>query len=264
MREKEYNNIVMKAYQYVQDFSVKYYECDFKDEIKISTVLAYLEEVACASADELGFGYSYIREKGYAFVVSGICVEFDTTIAQGETVRLITWPTPPTHVVFGREYRLCANDGTSLANASSRWCMLDSNTGKILSSKLLTEQDYSTYNTAKALEKVCWKLPALQSEEAKQCFSMTVANSEYDHNMHVNNTRYADYCMNVFSVAELAQKQLKRFTISYVKQCFEGDTLRFYRQETGENRYLVSGINQKDETVVQAEIVFTEKERAQE
>ncbi len=254
----------MKAYEYVQDFSVKYCECNFKDEIKISTVLAYLEEVACASADELGFGYSYIRDKGYVFVVSGISVEFDRMIEQGETVRLTTWPTPPSHVVFGREYRLCTEDGTGVANASSRWCMLDRNTGKILSSKLLTEQDYSTYNTARVLENVCWKLPVLQRERAKLCFSTTVANSEYDHNMHVNNTRYADYCMNVFSVAELTEKQLKRFTISYVKQAFEGETLRFYRQETEKNGYLVSGINEKEETVVQAEILFMEKKGAQE
>ena len=252
----------MKPYEYLQNFDVKYYESDFKDEIKISTVLAYLEEVACASADELGFGYSYIRERGYAFVVSGICVEFHRTIAQGEHICVSTWPTPPTHVVFGREYRLCGIHGEVLANASSRWCMLDKNTGKILSSKLLVEQDYSTYNKAKALENVAWKLPAMDKNKAKECFVITIANSEYDHNFHVNNTRYADYCMNVFTIAELAKKCLKRFTICYQKQCYEGETLRFYRFETDKNVYLVCGNNEREETVVQAEIVFTEKDNA--
>lgn len=252
----------MKPYEYLQNFDVKYYESDFKDEIKISTVLAYLEEVACASADELGFGYSYIRKRGYAFVVSGLCVAFNRAIHQGERVCVSTWPTPPTHVVFGREYRVCTSAGEVIANASSRWCMLDKKTGKILSSKLLTEQDYSTYNQTKALDNVTWKLPAFDKEQAKKRFVITIANSEYDHNFHVNNTRYADYCMNVFSVSELAQKRLERFTISYQKQCYEGERLCFYRFEKEKNVYLVCGYNEREETVVQAEIVFTEKDNA--
>ena len=214
------------------------------------------------SADELGFGYSFIREKGYAFMVSSICVEFNRAIAQGEHLEVSTWPTPPTHVVFGREYRVCTTEGEVLANASSRWCMLDRTTGKILSSKLLTEQDYSTYNTAKALDNVRWKLPGLQKELASERFVIKLANSEYDHNMHINNTRYADYCLNVFTVSELSKRSLKRFTISYQRQCFEGEILRFYRQEIEDNVYLVCGYNEKDETVVQAEIVFWEKENA--
>jgi hypothetical protein len=65
--------------------------------------------------------------------------------------------------------------------------------------------------------------------------------------------------MNVFTVSELAQTAVKRFTISYSKQCFEGETLRFYRMQMGEKTYLVCGFNEKDEAVVQAEIVFGER-----
>ena len=39
-------------------------------------VLAYLEEVACSSADELGFGYAFVKPRGYAFMVTNICCEF--------------------------------------------------------------------------------------------------------------------------------------------------------------------------------------------
>ena len=49
--KKYYTVIAMKKYEYVQDFFVKYCDVDFKDELKVSTTLAYFEEVACASAD---------------------------------------------------------------------------------------------------------------------------------------------------------------------------------------------------------------------
>ena len=85
---------------------------------------------------------------------------------------------------------------------------------------------------------------------------MTVRNSEYDHNMHVNNTRYADYCFNCFTLQELADKKLQSLAITYVKQCREDETLRFYRKEIADGVYLVQGVNEARDIVVQAKIAF--------
>ena len=46
----------MEKYQHNQTFKIKYCDVDFKDELKPSVALALMEEVACSSADELGFG----------------------------------------------------------------------------------------------------------------------------------------------------------------------------------------------------------------
>jgi len=248
----------MKPYEHIKNFTVKYCDVDFKDELKTSSVLAYLEEVACSSADELGFGYAFIKPCGYAFMVSNICCEFLQPIPLGENIQVKTWPNPPSHVIFGREYQIYLEKGDLALNASSRWCMIDIATGKLLPSKVLDDQDYSTYNTAKAIENVKWKIPTFTPEEGELKFALTIANSEYDHNMHVNNTRYADYCFNCFSVAELSERKLKRFAISYVRQCKEGDTLRFYLKRGEDGCYLAHGFNDKNELVVQSQITFEE------
>ncbi len=245
----------MNIYEHKKEFFAKYCEVDFKDELKVSTMLSYMEEVACSSADELGFGYAYVKPKGYAFMVSNLALECIEPVPLGELVTVKTWPTPPTHVVFGREYQFLSPTGKVYLNATSRWCLIDMSTGKLLQSKVLTEQDYSTYNPTRVLEGVQWKIPTFSKEEGEEKFRLRIANSEYDHNMHVNNTRYADYCMNCFSVEELMQKRLKSFTISYIKQCKEGETLSFYRKEY-EDGYLVQGMNEQEERVVAARIQF--------
>lgn len=248
----------MKPYEHIKEFSIKYCDADFKDEIKPSVVLSLMEEVACSSADELGFGYTYIKPRGYAFMVSNICCEFLRPVLLGDRVKVKTWPLPPSHVIFGREYQFLSKEGETLINASSRWCLIDMASGKLVQSKVIENQDYSTYNTAKTIENVKWKIPTFKQEEAELKFQLTIANSEYDHNMHVNNTRYADYCFNCFSVAELAEKKLRSFSISYVKQCREGETLRFYRKLDEDGAYLVHGFNEKGEIVVQSRIYFEE------
>ncbi len=251
---------VMKPYEHSREFQIKYCDADFKDEMKVSVALSLLEEVACSSADELGFGYSYVKPKGYAFMVTNICMEFYRPVLLGETIAIKTWPNPPSYVVFGREYQMVSLSGELLVNATSRWCLVDMKSGKILPSKMIDNQDYATYNTARVLENVKWKIPAFQQNDGELKFTLTVANSEYDHNMHVNNTRYADYCLNCFSVAELADRSLKKFSISYVKQCHEGDVLRFYRMQEENGAFLVQGVNERQEIVVQAQIVFEKSE----
>ena len=248
----------MKAYQHIQEFSIKYCESDFKDEIKPSVVLSLMEEVACASADELGFGYAFIKPRGYAFMVTNIRCEFLRSVRLGDRVKVKTWPLPPSHVIFGREYQFVNEMDETLINASSRWCLIDTASGKLLQSKVIENQDYSTYNTAKAIECVVWKIPSFKQDEGELKFELTIANSEYDHNMHVNNTRYIDYCFNCFSIAELATKKVKAFSVSYLKQCREGETLRFYRKQLENGVYLVQGFNGLWETVVQAKIEFEE------
>ena len=157
----------MGIYEHKQNFTVKYCDADFKDELKVSALLAYLEEVACSSADELGFGYAYVKPRGYAFMVSNICCEFMKPITLGERITLKTWTTPPTHVIFGREYQVDAQSGELAMNASSRWCLRDMNTGKLLPSKMIDNQDYSTYNTTKLMENVRWKIPSFSTSLSK-------------------------------------------------------------------------------------------------
>ena len=246
----------MKVYEHSAEFKIKYCDVDFKDEMKMSVGLALMEEVACSSADELGFGYEYIKPRGYAFMVTNIHCEFFSPICLGETVVVKTWPTPPSRVIFGREYQFLSGKGKILANATSRWCLFDLNEGKLLPSKLIDNQDYSTYNTRKLFEDVRWKIPVFPKEEGELRYIMTVANSAYDHNMHVNNTCYADYCLNCFSVEELSKMNLKKISITYVKQCTEGDVLKFYRKTSEDGTHLVQGINAKDELVVQSSLSF--------
>ena len=247
----------MELYEHKNDFIIKYCDSDFKDEMKLSVALALMEEVACSSADELGFGYAFVKPRGYAFMVSNICMEFIKPISLGDKTQVKTWPLIPTRATFGREYQFLLN-GEVAINASSRWCLIDINEGKILPSKAIDNQDYTTYNSTRVMENVVWKIPSFSIEEGELRFEMVVANSEYDHNMHVNNTRYADYCLNCFTIAELSAKKLKKFSITYAKQCKEGDKLYFYRKPLEDGGFLVQGFNQNQETVVQAAVCFEE------
>ncbi len=248
----------MELFVHEKTFDVRYRDVDFKDELKPSSAFSYFEEVASLSADKIGLGMDFLKPKGYAFVLSNVVCEFLRPIKHGESIVARTWPLPPSFATFGREY-LLLSDGETVAKASSRWCLLDFASGKLLTAKAVDNQDYSRYKTEKVFESVCWKIPAFPLEEGLLSFATTVANSEYDHNFHVNNTRYIDYFFNCFSVAELAERTPKNVSVSYVKQCREGDCLSFYRKKTDKNTFLLLGVNQNGETVATGVVEFAEK-----
>lgn len=249
-------NTDMNVYEHIREFDVRYCDVDFKDELKPSAMLAYFEEAACSSADELGFGYARLKPMGFTFMLTNIRCRLYRPVLLGARVTVKTWPTPPSYVVFGREYKILSEGGECLADATSRWCVVDLKNGKVQPSKVFPEQDYASYNRARALDCNRWKFPAYPADEGEPRFSMTVANSEYDHNMHVNNTRYADYCFNCFSLKELAARSLKEFSLGYLRQCREEDGLLFVRREAEEGVFQVEGFNEAGENVVQSEIRF--------
>ena len=71
---------------------------------------------------------------------------------------------------------MLSKSGDLLLNASSRWCLVDMKTGKLLPSKAIDNQDYSTYNTSRVFENVQWKIPVFKREEGELKFTITIAN----------------------------------------------------------------------------------------
>ena len=47
-------------YRHIKSYELRYTDVDAFDNLKLSSLLSFLEESACLSADELGFGYDDI------------------------------------------------------------------------------------------------------------------------------------------------------------------------------------------------------------
>ena len=132
----------MAHYRCEESYKTDFCDVDFKDELKISALLSRFESIASKSADELKFGYKYLKEHGYAFFLAEIRCVLSRAVPLYETLSLRTWPTPPSYVVFGREYEGYAESGEKILSATSRWCAVDFSTGKLLTPKAFPEQDY--------------------------------------------------------------------------------------------------------------------------
>ena len=216
----------MKVYCCTQEFTLRHSDFDFKDELKLSAYLALAQEIAGTSADELGFGYADLKPKDMGFIIVNTYCEILRPVRLGEQVKVESWPLPPRHGIFERAYRVSVS-GEVRANLSSRWCLVDLKTFSLLGAEALgAAHENCPYRQEKTVEVPAWKIPKLDG--GKEIYALRVGNSQCDHYLHANNTRYADFFCDCFSMEELS-RPVKSFQIAYVKQAKEGQELSLYR-----------------------------------
>lgn len=220
-------------YRNIHEYELRYTDFDAWDNLKLSSLLSVLEESACFSADELGFGYNVIKPLDIGFILANWYIEFIREVKLGEKLTVHTWPVKPKNTIFLRDFELYVN-GEKVGVASSRWCMIDTKSFNILPvSTFFKKEDLETYNTERSVQFSSWKIPKIT--DGAECGKRKIALSDYDHYNHMNNTKYADVFIDAFDYDELKGKKFKSFQITYSKQCKCGDTVCLTRKltETG-------------------------------
>lgn len=246
--------IDMSVYSHKRSFNLRYTDNDFQDELSVSALLSIVQQTACTSADELGFGYDDLKPKNIGFLVINNYGEIYTQPRIGETVTVETWPLPPRRVFFERHYRVTGDDGRCISALASRWCMVDLNKFTILPPEALGEvHARCPYRAEKSVEVPSWRIEKL-GETGKEAYRMSVRASHCDHYFHANNTRYADFFLDCFSMEELKSRTVKSFSIAYHKQAREGAELSFVRKDAGNTSVLEARC--EGETLSQFSVTF--------
>lgn len=219
----------MSDYQHTKTYPLRYSDFDFKDELTAGALLSLVQESACLSADELGFGYDDLRPRRLGFIVVFTYCELVRPVRLGEALTVETWPLPPRHVIFERDYRVKAGEEI-VAKLASRWCLVDLNTFSLLQPDALKETHERCPYRAEQTVTADWKIQKLRGE-GREVRRMTVGVGHCDHYLHANNARYADFFFDCFTMEELAARRVKSFRIAYVKQAKPGSELVFYRKD---------------------------------
>lgn len=241
-------------YRNIKEYQLRYTDVDAFDNLRLSSLLSFLQESACLSADELGFGYDDLAPANFGFIVVNWYIELFKNIKLGDVLTVHTWPLKPKHLIFLRDFELyCGSEKVGVGTA--RWCMID--TKKFMpapASLFFPENFFDGYNTERSIDFKDWKIPAVKSGE--KVYSRKVRFSDYDHYFHVNNTKYADFMFDVFTVDELRNKCVSSVQITYVKQCKEGEEIVFSKEESN-GFYFIEG-RVGDELRVQMRMKFND------
>lgn len=221
----------MSGYLHRRVYSLRYTDFDFADAFKLSSLLALVQEAACSSADELGFGYADLKPKNFGFLTVNTYCKLLHPVRIGDELTVETWPLPPRHVIFERDTRVKNQRGEEVALLASRWCLVDLKNFSLLPPEALGPAHAACpYNPERTVSPLSWKFKKFEEGEGREVSRIRVTPSKCDHYLHANNTYYADFFCDCFSFEELS-RPLDSFQIAYLKQAKPQKELVFFRKD---------------------------------
>ena len=109
-----------------------------------------------------------------------------------------------TSAIFERSFLVFKNNEPRV-RALSRWCLLDSVTGRIAPASAINQKT-ERFIEERPVDFCDWRIPFVE-DKIEPAFTLKIAHAEYDLNYHVNNIKYADYVFNCFSIEEDVYKR---------------------------------------------------------
>ncbi|MCL2163933.1 MAG: thioesterase [Oscillospiraceae bacterium] len=245
-------NISDKYLQHQQEITITVSDTDFRGQIKPSAIMEYFQNIALAHADILELGYDDMIKKNIVWVMIRMSLKVVQSPRIGEKLTIITVPEKPKAADVDRGYYIYNNVEEIVIVASSKWCMLDTNTYRPQRcTPFFKKFDDSVYIPYQPLEGGNCKINALSNygNVNEKPFDFTVQVADLDSSIHMNNARYADIILNVCGMEMMQNNNLVRIDINFLNQLFIGDQCKVFKVQN-HNFTFMEAKKAKSDTII--------------
>ena len=174
-----------------KDYDVKYYEKNVNGNLKESSLLNFLQDIATLSAESLGFGPSFVFENNYAWVVLKYHIEIYEELKNLSSIKLKTLPRGVSKLYAFRDFEIYNSDEKCIGKAISTWALIDMETRRLLPMQKVLDfmMPFEKKDTDLAYEKI----EHCESYEYKKTFDICF--DDIDVNKHANNSNYVVWAL---------------------------------------------------------------------
>ncbi len=202
-------------------FAVSYHELDSRGNLRLLTILNYMQDIAGAHAAVLGVSVADLRPNGLTWVLSRIHLSVDRYPRAEDTVVVRTWPATRQGLFTCREFELFDAHGTGVARATTSWALLNIATRR----PVRLEEHLPPYPLVprRALEDDFSSLPGFP-EPATAEMDFRVLRDNLDINHHVNNTVFAGWALEAVPDG-IAAGALAELEIAFRAEALYGEAI---------------------------------------
>ena len=172
---------------YTKNYLITDGMCDRFCRLKLSQLLTIGQEVAGKHSELLDLSYDYLASKGLFWAVTRHRVEITRLPTIGETIRVETWPMPPTKVAFPRSIIAYDEAGKEIFRSISLWVLMDLEKRSMI---VPGKSGIALPGTLRGDELTVPGSLAYHLMGSRE--SRRVRYTDLDRNGHMNNTRYLE------------------------------------------------------------------------
>lgn len=234
---------------YSKEYEIKYYEQNVCGDLKESSLLNFLQDIATLSAESLGFGPSFVFKNNYAWVVLKYHIELYKEIKNFGTLTIKTEPRGTSKLYAFRDFELYTKNNALVGRVVSAWALIDMESRKLLPVQKILDgymPVYQKQDTDLEYNKII--LP----EYADYQKEFDVRFDDIDVNHHANNCNYIIWALETLDNQFRLEHRPEIIDIKYRKEISSGAKVLSIAQKLSENgkiytRHLIKDLDRDEE-----------------
>ena len=203
--------------------TLRSYEVTPAGNATIATLGNLLQEAAGNHARSLGYGVEQLHARGLTWVLNRIDITIARLPRHGETITVTTWPSAGERLYVVRDFRISRSDGEVLAQAASRWLLLDLGRRRPVSPERNNIRVPVCATQPPAPHR--FSEPIAPADMPEQSWRYSVTPADLDLNNHVNNVRYMEWALAPVPGSKQTGCTLCALRIQYQAETGAGDEI---------------------------------------
>lgn len=206
---------------FVAEHRVRGFEGGPAGNLKFINCLHYLQEASETQAEQIGVGLSFVKERGFLWVLAGYHIRLHRYPLVGETVRVATWPYGWKRLFALREFVFLDAHDQRYGEATSAWLLVRE--GSFRPVRPQEHLPAIPLHNRREIEDPFAPLPAPGNDAVSRSFEVRA--HDLDVNRHVNNAVYVEWALE--SVPPATWSDLRPFEVEarFLSMAFFGDTV---------------------------------------
>lgn len=222
-----------------QKIKINSYDVGENGEIKISSMMKYMQELAVEDIASAGATYESMRDDDMVFVIIRCGIRIMSPVRKYDELEILTVNNEINGITFVREF-IFYRGGLPVAEATTQWVLMSYSRRMPLRPASLRYPCEPARMDIKGVE-LFRRLTDPDASHAERCGTFTVRRSELDENRHLNNTVYADV---VLDYCGRDTGSVERFRVNFVQESLLGDEIEIFR-DVCENSVELFGVNRR-------------------
>ena len=221
------------------EFLAEPFHCDFSGKLFMGHLGNHMLNAADLHSSARGFGMKYLMTIKRSWVLSRLAIEMEEMPSQYMKFNVETWVENAMKFFTSRNFKVVDNEGKIYGYGRSIWAMIDTESRQ--------PTDIFSIDNGAINDWIVSDYPCptdkggrvKMSDNAKLIRTIDTYYNDVDINGHINSVKYIEHVLDLWNLEWYREHAIKRFEIAYVAESHQGDTLSFYREETGENEFCV-------------------------
>ena len=200
------------------NFFIGLRDIDFKNNLKIKSLLSFLEDVGGIHSNIVGYGLLDIPEKKRSWILLNWKVKILRRPKYAENLTVKTWSRALDKLYAYRDFEIFDEEGKIICIASSKWVLVDTEKLSIIKVEEAIKEAY-TIEPRRVFDEEISKL--VEPKTFDEACNIKITRDMIDVNGHVHNLNYIDFAsqilpyevmQNATNIEIMYKKEIKEFT----------------------------------------------------